>query len=263
MWGYSGIEIIESLQLEFLKYILHIKKSTPNCFVYGKTGQYPLYIHVYSRLIKFWHKLNVENVDKMSRSMLKTLQECFDLKLFESNWLIKVKKILDDCGLSFVWLNPKSVKSEWLYTNVNKRLKDMFIQTWMQQCIECNKSCNYHLFKSIFGLEKYLISLPFCYRIAMTKLRIANHKLPIEKGRYNNLPREDRKCNLCNSEKIGDEFHFLLECPLLNEIRTKYISKYYFTKPNLFKYSQLLSSQNTSKVLKLGKFIKEGFCFIK
>ena len=44
VWGYSCIEIIESLQLEFLKYILHIKKGTPNCFVYGETGQYPLYV---------------------------------------------------------------------------------------------------------------------------------------------------------------------------------------------------------------------------
>ena len=33
--GYSNIEIIESLKLEFLKYILHMKKSTPNCFLWG------------------------------------------------------------------------------------------------------------------------------------------------------------------------------------------------------------------------------------
>lgn len=72
VWGFSCVDIIESLQLEFLKYILHVKKSTPNCFVYGETGQYPLYIHVYSRLIKFWHKLRTDIDGKLSNSMLKT-----------------------------------------------------------------------------------------------------------------------------------------------------------------------------------------------
>lgn len=263
VWGYAGIEIVESLQLEFLKYILHVKKSTRNCFVYGETGQYPLYIHEYSRLIKFWHKMKVNNDDKMSSCLLKTLHECFDFNIFKSDWLSKVKKILDDCGLSFVWLNPNSVQSDWLSNSVNKRLQDMFIQAWMQQCMECSKSCHYHLFKPTFGLEKYLVNPPFSFRIAMTKLRTANHKLPIEKGRYRNLPREERKCNLCNIDKIGDEFHFLLECPLLNDIRTKYIPKYYYTRPNFFKYSQLLSYHNAKISLKLSKFIKEGLCLFK
>ena len=128
------MDIIESLQLEFLKYILHVKKSTPNCFVYGETGQYPLYIHVNSRLIKFWHKLKVDTEDKLSSSMLKTLSECSDFNIFQSDWLSKVKKILDDCGLSFVWLNPKSVSTEWLYKKIMSSLKDMFIQSWRQQC---------------------------------------------------------------------------------------------------------------------------------
>jgi hypothetical protein len=45
---------------------------------------------------------------------------------------------------------------------------------------------------------------------------ISNHKLPIEHGRWNNIPRENRKCNSCNLEEIGDEFHYILNCPLSN-----------------------------------------------
>ena len=263
VWGYSCVDIIESLQLEFLKYILHVKKSTPNCFVYGETGQYPLYIHVHSRLIKFWHKLKVDTEGKLSSSMLKTLSECSDFNIFQSDWLSKVKKILDDCGLSFVWLNPKSVSTEWLYKKIMSSLKDMFIQSWRQQCTNCSKSCHYYLYKPNFGLESYLVSLPWCYRVAFTKLRTSNHKLPIEKGRYRNLPREERKCNLCNLEKIGDEFHFLLECPKLENIRTKYIPKYFCVKPNFYKYAKLLSIKNKTKMLNLGKFIHHGFSFFR
>ena len=265
IWGYACIEIIESLQLEFLKYILHVKKSTPNCFVYGESGQYPLYIHVYSRMIKFWHKLTICSEDKISSLFLKTIHECYDFNIFQSEWLTKIKNILDECGLSFVWVNPRVISTEQLNKIFLVRLQDMFIQSWMQQCVNCNKSCNYHLYKTTFGIEKYLINLPFCYRVALTKLRTANHKLPIEKGRYRNLPREERKCSLCNEEKIGDEFHFLLECPFFNDIRANYIDKYYRIRPNFHKFSQLLalSHHSSKKILKLSKFIKEGFCFFK
>ena len=64
VWGYNCIDIIESLQLEFCKYILQVKKSTPSWFVYGELGIYPLYIHVHSRLVKFWHKLRLDHSKK-------------------------------------------------------------------------------------------------------------------------------------------------------------------------------------------------------
>jgi hypothetical protein len=52
------------------------------------------------------------------------------------------------------------------------------------------------------------------------KLQTSNLRLPIETGRWYNIPREDRKCN-----GIGDEFHILFLCE--NEIvvilRNKYI----------------------------------------
>ena len=118
-------------------------------------------------------------------------------------------------------------------------------------------------FKPTFGLEKYLVNLPFCYRVALTKIRTANHKLPIEKGRYRNIPREERKCTLCNLDKVGDEFHFILECPMLNELRLKYIPQFYFRRPNFYKYSQLLSIQSKNKLLNLGKFLKEGLTYFK
>ena len=34
--------------------------------------------------------------------------------------------------------------------------------------------------------------------------------MAIEHARWNNIPLENRKCKLCNSEEIGDEFHYIL-----------------------------------------------------
>jgi hypothetical protein len=49
--------------------------------------------------------------------------------------------------------------------------------------------------------------------VTLCKFRTTNHKLPIEHGRWNNIPHENRKCNLCNLEEIGDEFHYISNCP--------------------------------------------------
>ena len=45
--GYRNINVLEQVQLKFLKHILNIKKNTPNCIVYGKTGVLPLKIDIY------------------------------------------------------------------------------------------------------------------------------------------------------------------------------------------------------------------------
>ena len=46
-------------------------------------------------------------------------------------------------------------------------------------------------------------------RVAVTKMRISCHLLPIESGRYKKIPRVERLCPLCNRSEIGDEFHYL------------------------------------------------------
>jgi len=44
------------------------------------------------------------------------------------------------------------------------------------------------------------------------RFRTLNHKLPIEKGRRENIEKSRSTCNFCNKDEIGDEFHFILEC---------------------------------------------------
>ena len=57
------------------------------------------------------------------------------------------------------------------------------------------------------------------------KLRISSHKLKIETGRYENIPRDEMLCSLCNCNRIEDETHFLLDCPSFSSIRDMFFSK--------------------------------------
>jgi len=52
------------------------------------------------------------------------------------------------------------------------------------------------------------------YRIAISMFRLSNHRLNIELGRYNNVPKENRICYFCqqsnNANIIDCEYHAFL-----------------------------------------------------
>ena len=258
VWGNSCIDIAESLHLEYCKYILRLKKSTPNCFIYGETGHFPLFIHIYSRMVKFWHKLSVDPGKKYSVRMLQTLTECLNFQIHKNDWLCKIKQLLDENGLSFVWYFPQSVSTTWLASNLSQRLKDCYTQKWNENCQNCRKANDYALYKTQISFEKYLDNLPLCYSLPMLKLRTSNHKLPIEKGRYVNLQHDERLCNLCDMNRLGDEYHFVMECPALQNLRNQYLPRYYTNHPNFYKYTSLMNMSNRKKLLNFAKFIKQG-----
>ena len=63
--------------------------------------------------------------------------------------------------------------------------------------------------KNEYKMEEYLslIKNPTIRR-TFSQYRISNHKLQIERGRYENIPREERTCKLCDSGEVENEFHF-------------------------------------------------------
>ena len=76
----------------------------------------------------------------------------------------------------------------------------------------------YTRIKNNFGFEKYLSSLYFTYRKDLTRLRISSHRLSIEIGRYPRIDRYNRTCSKCSVGVLGDEIHFLLECPAYQKL---------------------------------------------
>jgi hypothetical protein len=84
--------------------------------------------------------------------------------------------------------------------------------------------------------------------------------LGIETGRYTNTPKNIRICTYCNTTDFDDEFHFVLKCNFVSDLRIKYVKKYYYIKPSSFKLIQLLSTQNVKELHNLGMFFKTRIC---
>ena len=124
-----------------------------------------------------------------------------------------------------------------------------------QDVFNSPKCLNYRLFKTTFILEKYITELSLKSAITLAKFRTTNHKLPIEKGRWENIERNQRTCNLCNRNALGDEYHFLLECEFFNAQRKLIIPKYYWKHCNSLKFSSLLSTTNIKLLNKKCEFV--------
>jgi len=74
-------------------------------------------------------------------------------------------------------------------------------------------------------------------------------------GRYRNIERSSRICTVCDLNDIEDELHFILKCPRYKDLRLKYLKKYYFDNPSVFKLIKLLNSKNITEINNLGQFI--------
>ena len=73
--------------------------------------------------------------------------------------------------------------------------------------------------KDNYSCEEYLHQVTnIRHRTTMTKLRLSNHKLAIETGRYTRPYKKpnERICPLCKKE-AEDEKHFLISCPEYQE----------------------------------------------
>jgi hypothetical protein len=74
--------------------------------------------------------------------------------------------------------------------------------------------------KENFGMSDYItIVKNSAHRIAMTRMRVSAHKLPIETGRYYKISRELRECPL-GCKTLGDECHYMTSCnhPFIKDI---------------------------------------------
>ncbi|XP_048587171.1 uncharacterized protein LOC125570132 [Nematostella vectensis] len=176
---------------------------------------------------KLWLKLsnNNGNNEKLSRKAFATISN-YENKNF---WHRKIKQILDLAGRSDIWLTDTNTP-EATYSFLQQRLYDIEQQTWLSSIqndnrkdqAQKNKLRTLKKFKLSHNLEDYLTDVKnIDHRIALTKFRLSNHKLAIKTGRYEKPYKKpnERKCLVCQTGKVEDEEHFLLECPAYKDDR--------------------------------------------
>ena len=257
VWGFETIKDLELLHMKFCKQILNVRKNTANCMVLGELGRLKLEKYIESRMINFWCNLVHSGQDKLSGKVYSIMKILFEENIYQSPWIKKIKMTLDNIGMNNLWDSCETTSREWVKNSVERRLLDVHMQNLSSAIFENSQSTTYRIFKQNLRFEKYLTDLPKKERITLCRFRCANHHLPIVAGRYSNTPRNMRFCNLCNLQSLGDEFHYLFECPFFANDRNLFIKKYFSRRPNTYKMDQLFNSTNTKTILNLAKFCRK------
>ena len=248
----------EKLHIKMCKYLLEVPRFSTNIAVMGELGRYPLLLEVFFNMIKYWFRLSkLENclaadayiVSKRLHSENKT------------SWYSCIHEI-------FEYFNIKE-NSPNISKEILKSFHFKYNAIWGKRILDNrpdlphgNKLRTYSLFKNIFCHEDYLKWGNYCQRRLITNFRISSHKLEIERGRYFNVPADQRTCKLCKLS-VENEIHFLLECPELHVARQDTLTLIYEHFPNVrdldnrSKFIWLMSAEDSFIYNKLYILLKD------
>ena len=234
VWGYINGPDIEKLQTKFCKQILSQHSHTINVAIRGELGRPTLRSLRLHRMVAYWLRLLGSSPNRYIYQTYLAQCELLDSK--KECWLFHLKQLLFSYGFADVWYNQGVGHVDMFMSQFKQRCLDIDAQTWHTTISNYNRLATYSLFKTTLNFEFYLnIQVNPAYKRTLTAFRISAHTLMIEQGRHRNLPRDERLCS-CNLSYIEDEFHFLLICPLYQDIRHQYIPIYFYQRPNIQKF---------------------------
>ena len=110
-------------------------------------------------------------------------------------------------------------------------MQKKYITNWKHSLCNSQK-LEFYVFKDNYTPSIYLdVTRKNPKRKTLVKLRVSNHKLNIETGRYDKISRCDRICPVCSLD-IEDEIHFLFDCAKYSSIRDDFFNKIANRIPN-------------------------------
>ena len=254
VWGLTADhKPIETIHLLAIKRLLNVSIKTPNTLVYCETGRYPLYIITFTKAIKYWLKLtrmNNERIPKKSYNML--------LKLHNNekkNWLSKVRSTLYKYGFGHVWENGGVQNVNNFVISFKQRLFDCHIQDLDSAVMSKERFQFYSSFRLLNGVPTYLNTIRNpVLRKHLTRLRLGVSNLKPHRFRYTN--NENTTCPFC-PDTNESELHFILLCPHYANLREQFIPTKYYSRPNAFKLTLLLSNMKLCTALAM--FLSKAF----
>ena len=99
IWGFTVKEEIERIEVQYLKYILHLPNNATNSAVHGELGQFPLHLFWKENIIKYWFRVNTDDIPKHLKVAVNIQYEM--LKNSILCWLSKIQKMYYNAGLSY------------------------------------------------------------------------------------------------------------------------------------------------------------------
>ena len=247
------------MHLFALKQFLGLDRRIPNDVVYSETNRYPLSVNAAVRCIRYWIK--ILHMDE-SRLPFKSYKMLYDLDAKGKNtWASQIRTCLCELGFGFVWLNQGVGNCGEFIKVFRQRLIDCRWQQWSDHIQTSERYQMYRQFISSHDVKPYLkLDMDIHLKRIMSKFRLGVSDINVHKFRYKEHDVDDLRllCPLCK-QAPEDEVHFVLCCPVLEDVRQNYIPVKYSRQPNLFRLCLLMASSHPEVVRSLTLYLCKAF----
>ena len=230
------IELLETVDLQFLRQVLKTPKSTPKEMLFLETGCVPFREIIRKRRILFLHYILNENEDSLIKKFLMKQKESKKSK----DWINQVLSDIKELNLEVDFEDIRKMQKSRLKIMLNEAIK-------MKAFVDLAQKKEMHskvmeIKHERLEMQKYLKSTNFKIKIEekqeifKMRSRVSDVKMNF-KGRYENL-----ECDICKNEN-ETQIH-LIECNEVNKYKKEY------EKPPEYEEIQKTNVQNQLKIVR-------------
>jgi len=251
-------EAIEKAHVFACKRYLNISANTPNKFVYGDLGRFPMYVVAAIRCVKFWLRILALPEDRLPKKAYKMLHHLESTG--KKSWAYHVKELLFRNGFGYVWLQQGVGSVNVFLALFKRRLIDQYQQDWSSAVGTSERYEFYALFKRSFGVEKYLDTIQFRrYRESLIRFRFGMSPIRVHKLRYkrNVLPRH-LLCPACKLA-VESEIHILLHCAAYNAYRRDVAALAPALDNTFVSLKAVMAADDETSLVQLARFLYKVF----
>ncbi len=222
VWGHKNFESLDQVQYRAMRFFTGVHRLCLISGFVGDMGWVTNRARWKLHALRLWNRLIKVNDNRLVKKVLKWDVECHreDNK---SNFAARVKQILCDLKLKASYNRMSVIDMDY----AKKSLLDGVSNEWRESLDGYRSKLNvYKGIKSEFGVEKYLqLNIDKYEKSLLSQVRYGILPLRVETGRFNNEPREERICTLCNTQTVETVEHFLFECSCYDAHRIPFVIK--------------------------------------
>ena len=226
----------------FAKRYLELRKQHKTILYMGSWG-----VKLCNKTIFCYYQILVQILQTPENKYIKIIYNMMirDIEELPNNakWASLVYDLLASLGFREVWLAHGGWKCSAFLSVLKQKRSDTFLRNCHDRTKNSPKA-NFYKTVMQFQFQQYLEKINvYKYIQALSKLRVSSHRLAIECGRWarpTRIPIGERRCVNCNI--IEDALHFVIECNMYTDLRIKYIPKYYWERPSMYKFVEFVNT---------------------
>ena len=193
-FGHKIPKNLETIYNKLIRCALGVRANTPVLLLYIETGLLPLQALIEARQLKYITRFPTTLQDGGVR------QEVYNALVTDPSKYLK----------HYLQLTTKYTSTREIYKEHITAMKTKIHN------FASNDRYKYQIYKEINPQLQPSPLLDCLHPLTadITRFRLGSHNLPIEKGRWNRVRRDQRVCTAC--DVLGDEKHIIYECSLIN-----------------------------------------------